>query len=232
MTTAEATEAASAIARISNGVFFSEPEALPRGRHVLSRDEIAAAHRERLMIAATELLAAGGYRSFGIREICAQAGVSRSAFYACFNDKDECIFAAYDRFIEVLITELATRSEGPSTWEELLTSFISAYLDTLEKDFVVARAFQVEMDTLGRPARDRRHAALSGIAAFLRSRRVARRPDGVDDMPLSAYVGVVYAVRQLACDELDRSDRPDLHGLVPELQSWVVRMFEDPEASV
>ena len=49
----------------------------------------------------TELLAAGGYRSFGAREVAARAGVSLSAFYACFENKDECIFSGYDRFIEV-----------------------------------------------------------------------------------------------------------------------------------
>lgn len=99
--------------RIASGLFFSVPDTLPRGRHGLSREQVAAAHRERLMIAATELMAAGGYRGVGVREVCARASVSAAAFYACFPDKEACIYAAYERFIGVLTDRLtATRPKA------------------------------------------------------------------------------------------------------------------------
>ena len=45
---------------VTDGVFFTMPPVLSRGRHDLSRDDVLAIHRERLMIAATELLASEG----------------------------------------------------------------------------------------------------------------------------------------------------------------------------
>jgi AcrR family transcriptional regulator len=86
-----------ALEQVRDGVFFTLPEALPRGRHKLPRDQISAAQHERLLVAVTELLAARGYRGFGIEEIAKRAGVSLGAFYECFGGKDECVFAGYDR---------------------------------------------------------------------------------------------------------------------------------------
>ncbi len=41
-------------------------------------------------------------------------------------------------------------------WAQYVSDVIAAYLSVLEQDLVVARAFQVEMDALGRVARQRR----------------------------------------------------------------------------
>src|SRR6218665_2492848 len=92
--------------RITDGVFFETPPPLPRGRHSVSREDIVAAQRERLLIAAAELIGADGYRSFGIRELCRAASVSQSVFYEHFADKDTCVFAVYQRFIDVIIRRM------------------------------------------------------------------------------------------------------------------------------
>ena len=48
------------------------PEALPRGRHQLTREQVRDAQRERLLAAVTELLAARGYRGFGVGDIASR----------------------------------------------------------------------------------------------------------------------------------------------------------------
>jgi len=137
------------VERISDGVFFSIPATLPRGRHELTRDQVLAVQRERLMIAMTELMATRGYEPIGIRDVAARAGVSSAAFYECFADKRECVFAAYDRFIGVLLERLAQAATLRTTWDGWVLAMIRAYLDTLQQDLVVGRAFQVEMDAVG-----------------------------------------------------------------------------------
>ncbi|BCJ40330.1 hypothetical protein GCM10010168_31890 [Actinoplanes ianthinogenes] len=201
--------------RITSGVVFTTPPSLPRGRHELPREQVVAAQRERMLIAATELLAGAGYRGFGVREICARAAVSRAAFYECFADKDACVYAAYDRFIAVFLERLGA-GDG-------VERFVRAYLATLDSDRVAARAFQVEMDALGRPARRRRRQAVERLAALVRD----RLPGGAT-VPLSACVGAIYALRQIASDALDSDDEPDLMALAPELTTWLTRMVEDP----
>ncbi|GAA4586427.1 AcrR family transcriptional regulator [Actinoplanes octamycinicus] len=201
--------------RIASGVVFTVPPSLPRGRHELPREQVVAAQRERMLIAATELLAGAGYRGFGVREICARAAVSRAAFYECFTDKDACVYAAYDRFIAVFLDRLGTGTG--------VGDFVTSYLSTLTSDRVAARAFQVEMDALGRPARQRRRQAIERLAALVRD----LLPGG-SAVPLSACVGAIYALRQIASDGLDSDDDPDLVALAPELTTWLTRMVEDP----
>ncbi|MEV4278281.1 TetR/AcrR family transcriptional regulator [Actinoplanes xinjiangensis] len=212
--------------QITSGIVFTVPAGLPRGRHALAREQIVDAQRERMLIAATELLAADGYRGFGVREICARAAVSRAVFYACFTDKDACVFAAYDRFIAVFLDRLA--AAGGDDWPGCVRDFVASYLSTLESDLVAARAFGVEMDALGRAARERRRTALTQLAVFVRDLRRRRFPGTGDRVPLSAYLGAIHALRQIAADALDTAPEPDLSALVPELSGWLCRMVEPP----
>ena len=213
-------------ARIVSGVVFTTPPDLPRGRHEMTREQVVAAQRERMLIAATELLAGSGYRGFGVREICARAAVSRAAFYECFAGKDACVFAAYDRFIAVFLYRLAA---GDSTdWPGCVRDFVTSYLTTLQCDLVAARAFGVEMDALGRAARERRRTALTRLAGFVRDLREKRFPGTATAVPLSAYLGAIHALRQIAADALDTEPEPDLIALVPELSAWLCRMLDEP----
>ena len=187
------------------------------------------------MIAATELLAVHGYRASGAREVCERAGVSLSVFYALFEDRDAAIFAAYDRFIEVLLARLAEVTGEERTWQEYVEAVMAAYFDALSADLVVARAFQVEMDSMGRPARERRRNALGGLAAMLRVQHLEVDPSAVARIPEAAYVTGVYGVRQLASDALDReASHHDLNQVLSDLAAvradaidWVTRLFGD-----
>jgi AcrR family transcriptional regulator len=218
-----------AVPVISDGLFFTRPPGLPRGRHLLDRGRVLDAQRERLMIAVTELAAGEGFSSVGVGEIARRARVSRAAFYQCFGSKDDCIFAAYDRFISVLVDRLVAASEGGETWEDTLESVLHAYLGTLADDLVVARAFQVEMDALGRRARAQRRSALSGLADLLKSRRDLLWP-GAEQVPVEAYVGAVYVVRQMASDRLDEVAAPDLLGLIDDVAATVTAMVSGAES--
>lgn len=207
---------------VTDGVFFTSPGALPRGRHELPREQVVTAQRERLMIAATELVAANGCRAVGVREIAAHARISRAAFYECFADKDDCFFSAYDRFIGVLLERLVPAVDVATDWQGTVAAVIDTYLATLGSDLVVARAFQVEMDALGRPARERRRLALTALAELLKTRRDERWP-GAEELPLTAYIGAVYVVRQLSSDLLDAAPAPALGALAQEIEPWVTR---------
>ena len=211
------------IEAVRDGVFFTHPEALPRGRHNLAREQVADAQRERMLAAVTELLAAHGYRGFGVGEIASRAGVSLGTFYECFESKDACVFAGYDRFIEVLLTRMATVDVPDDDMSALTAGLLGSYLETLQQDLVVARAYQVEIDALGPEARDRRRQALTLFAEYIRRR--GGRAEGDEEIPWSAYIGVVYAVRQLASDALDTAADPDLVALGEALQVWISDLF-------
>jgi AcrR family transcriptional regulator len=211
------------IQRVRDGVFFTLPEALPRGRHTLTREQITEAQRERLLAAVTELLAARGYRGFGVAEVAGRAGVSLGTFYECFDSMEACLFAGYDRFIEVLLRKMAAVEVPDDDRPGLVAGLLRAYLETLQQDLVVARAYQVEIDALGPPARTRRRDALTLFATYLRDRVARTTADGRPpaELPWTAYIGVVYAARQLASDALDTAAEPDLAALGSDLEVWI-----------
>lgn len=216
--------------RVNEGVFFRPPVSLPRGRHNLSRDEVLDAQRERLMAAVTELIAAQGFLAVRVGDISARAGVSRAAFYACFETKEQCVFAAYDRFIEVLLGRLGSL-EPTGARDDFLARVLSEYLTTLQQDLVVARAFQVEIDALGAPARSRRRSSLMRFAQFLHAahqRHLAARPE-LRPLSVNALLGLVYAARQITSDALDESEQPDLLALLPDLADWTGVMWNARE---
>ena len=137
---------------IQHGVFFSPVTELPRGRHALDRETVAAAQRERLMAAFTELVAAHGLTAVTVGDVVARANVSRTAFYGSFEDLAACADATYERFIAVLLTRLTQAMDPTSHWHEFTSSAVRTYLETLQDDRVVARAMQLEMDAAGKGA--------------------------------------------------------------------------------
>src|ERR1700730_331257 len=61
-------------AQVREGLFFSTPAVLPRGRHGLPRDQVVAAQRERLMAAMTVLMADLGYEHVRVGDVASEAG--------------------------------------------------------------------------------------------------------------------------------------------------------------
>lgn len=208
---------------IRPGVFFTPRADLPRGRHALDRNAVREAQRERLMAAFAELVAANGLLSVTVGDVVGRARVSRAAFYACFDDLPACADAAYERFISVLLERLAGAMDPTAHWQAFVTSAVRAYLDTLQADPVVARAMQLEMDAAGKVARRRRRLALKQIADVISARheRLREADPTIGPLPYEAHLGVVYAVRQLACDALDDQAEPDLLALVDPAVRWI-----------
>ena len=175
----------------------------------------------------TELMAAHGGSGIGSNEIARHAGVSLAAFYECFTDKEACALAGYDRFIEVLFHAMNAVDVGDKTRSELVCGLIRAYLETLQSDLVVARAYQVEIDSLGAAVRKRRRDSLLLFAHHLWgvSSEDSTAGRGPEELPWSAYIGVIYTTRQLASDALETEEVPDLMALSDELAVWVSDLF-------
>jgi AcrR family transcriptional regulator len=216
------------IPRITPGVFFGAAVALPRGPQALPRADVLAAQRERLMAAISELIAAGGYGRVTIGALASRAKVSRTAFYECYPSKELCAFAAYERFIEVFLGTMAEQAGKAENIADLISAMLDGYFSTLEKDLVVTRAFLLEFDATGAPARKRRRAALKRIAMYVRQMHEEFLASDASLAPLFAdevYVGIVYIARQLACDALDEQREPNLRAIGHTIAPWLLSAF-------
>jgi AcrR family transcriptional regulator len=196
---------------------------LPRGPHGLRPDEVAASQRLRLMAAVTDLVAEHGLAGTTVTELLRTAGVSRATFYALYTDKQACLLAAYDYFIETLLERTALRVAPAGDWQDFVDSVLEGYLGTLEADRGAARAMVVEMEGAGPEARERMRAAYRAVADLLRARyeSLRREDPALAPIPDRLFLGFVLGVRDLVRDAIEtRPDEP-LTDLAPDIRFWL-----------
>lgn len=225
VTSGPAQPAPRTLRRIRDGVFFTAPPELPHGPHGMSREEVVRAQRERAMIAVTELLAVMPLREIGIREIAREAHLSTSAFYRCFTDKDDCLFAAYERFVSELGTRFLQPLGRAESWSAQVAGVVDTFFEALSTDLVTARAYLVEMECAGGEARARRRLAVDTMAQVMKDRRDAFWP-GSEEIPTIAYESAAIAVRFHAARALESgADEEGLRALGRQLTPWITRML-------
>jgi len=147
---------------------------LPAGRHRLSRSFVTRNQRMRILAAMLRVLPRHGYPATTIGHVTKEAGVSRAAFYAQFESKEECFLAAYDLAGEWLCEQVEQAVDADEEWPARVRSGVSAVLRSLAANPALAQLFAVEVLQAGSAARERQQACLARFAVALR----AGRPDG------------------------------------------------------
>ncbi|MFI0482791.1 TetR/AcrR family transcriptional regulator [Actinomadura sp. 9N215] len=123
---------------------------LPRGRHHLTRAQVSASQRERMLQGMTQAVGENGYARTTVADVLKRARVSRETFYEHFPDKQACFLAAYqaaaDRIEGVVIEALAATGEPVMG---RLEQALRAYLRELAADAGAARMFLLEIYAAG-----------------------------------------------------------------------------------
>ncbi|WP_051111608.1 TetR/AcrR family transcriptional regulator [Sciscionella marina] len=122
---------------------------LTRGRHGLSREQVSAVQRARLLDAMARVVAEQGYVKTSVAAVLRRSGVGRETFYELFTDKQDCFLAAYDAVVERLGT--ATRQALGDTGSALerWSRGLASYLNTLAAEPELARTFLIEVYAAG-----------------------------------------------------------------------------------
>lgn len=122
---------------------------LPRGRHGLSREHVAAAQRYRLLETMARAVAEQGYVKTSVATVLRRAGVGRETFYELFSDKQDCFLAAYDAVVELMLTVTSRAFGEEGTALQRWSRGLQAYLDTLAAQPALARTFLIEVYAAG-----------------------------------------------------------------------------------
>ncbi len=134
-----------------------------------------AEQHERILLAARDVFAIRGYASTGIDEIVARARVSRTTFYAFFENKEECLLAVFQLGLERVgarVVQTVTRTAALELSPlERVRAEVRAVAQALAADPAMARILLIEIvgaTPAAEAARTRaRHAAASIIEAQL-----------------------------------------------------------------
>lgn len=164
---------------------------LPRGRHKLTREQVAASQRERLLQGMTQAVGEKGYTRTSVADVLKRARVSRETFYENFADKQACFLAAYEasaeRYLRVVDDALAARDEPVMA---RLEGALRGYLRELAADASAARTFLLEIHAVGPAATALRCRVLDGFIELI---------DGLlaEDERFRALPDPKFAVRML-----------------------------------
>ncbi|MEU8786106.1 TetR/AcrR family transcriptional regulator [Streptomyces sp. NPDC048637] len=209
------------------------PGPLPSGRHRLSREQVVASQRLRMLTATAEAMKDKGYVGTSVAEIIRRAGVSRETFYQQFRSKEDCFIQALDAATKQLAGLLetawqpaagspkATRSVPP---EETFRRLLRLYLQTLTEQSAFARLFLVEVYAAGPEAMAIRMAWQRWFADAIAEIFPVGDEGGADERSFGCEA-LVAAAAHLVTARLVAGDLKGLRGLEDPLVRLAVRLL-------
>lgn len=201
----------------------------PRGRHRLPPEVIARSQRERLLEAAVRVVAEKGYAATTVADLTREAGISRTTFYAMFEDKEACFLAAYDGAVDALVRRVATAYEAEEGWPNRARAGLAALLEALAEEPAVARLALVDVGAAGPTAQRRYRAALQRLTPFFDEGRDFA--PGGRDLPANTSRMAIGAVAGLIADELAEERAEDLPNLLSDVLFATLVPYIGPTAA-
>jgi AcrR family transcriptional regulator len=200
-------------------------EALPRGPHSLSREQVAANQKLRLGIAMMEAVGEKGYVATTVSEVVTRAGVSRKAFYQHFAGKDECFLAAYD-----VIARAARRRVGLAHAEtdgahDRMESAIRALFGAVIETPHALRLAMIDIAALGPPGIERRERGIAEYGRLVHDGLKAAG-DG-EQLPETILRAIVGGFNRVLAMTLRAGRRGRPLEVVPDLVRWA-RSYHPP----
>jgi AcrR family transcriptional regulator len=120
---------------------------LPKGPHDLTRQQVEASQRQRILDASLDVVGAQSYPATTVAHITSAAGVSRTTFYEQFASKQVAFLAAYDEFGKQFLGELDfARGESPA---EVLRDAADRLASLGRTRPLACRAFLLEIHAAG-----------------------------------------------------------------------------------
>lgn len=171
------------------------PAPLPRGRHKLSRDEVIASQRSRLMQAMLDEVAARGYANVTLSGITRRARVARNTFYTLFEDKEDCFLAVCRIRGDELLRRLYETNAGDD-WRAVLAAGMEGYLAYWEENPRFSFAYLVEVSAAGPRAQHESSVLHDHFAALFAdlARRARHEEPSLPPLPARAPLMLVEAV--------------------------------------
>lgn len=190
---------------------------------------IARSQRERALEAAVRIVAEKGYAATTVADITREAGISRTTFYAMFEDKEASFLAAYDGAVDALVRRIAAAYEAEEGWPNQVRAGLAALLEALAAEPDVARLALVDVGAAGPAAQRRYRAALQRLTPFFDEGRDFA--PGGRNLPANTSRMAIGAVAGLIADELAEEHAEDLPNLISDVLFATLVPYIGPAAA-
>jgi len=201
----------------------SELDRLPRGRHGLSREEVATQQRNRILAATVDVVAERGYPETRVVDIIKRAGVSRKTFYELFDDMEECFLQAFDIAAGALlyVTNQGYEQNPDAPWAERVRLGLGNFLQIMADRPNAAKVCIVEVLAAGPKALARRDAVMRQFTSYIEH----GRSETTNELPGMTSLALIGGVYELLYSEILHGATAHLPGRLPDVLYWVIHPF-------
>jgi AcrR family transcriptional regulator len=188
--------------------------------------EVARNQRERLYAAMVAVVAEKGYEATRVADLLELSGVSRSAFYEHFRDKEECLLGALGDFVAPAIGSVVEAGQGQPSEERVRGAF-EKFIAMIVEQAPAARLCFVEIYAAGPRAVEQVDRTADAFQAFV-AETVERMP-GREEMPAEIVRAVMGGLRKIIHTRLYRGEEEQLIELVPQMWDWALSYSPPPQ---
>jgi AcrR family transcriptional regulator len=168
-----------------------------------------------------------GYSEASTESARKAAGVSAAAFEAEFSGKDECLFAAYDRLTERVVTRASAECDHTEPWPERVRVGLESVLQAIAAYPEMAKAMTRAFPGIRPAAYERYVGLLSQFEPFMRE---GREYSGVEEeLPGEVELLAVGAAEAIIFTEVDAGRAGRLPQMMPEILFSILVPFMGPE---
>lgn len=191
----------------------------------LPHDEVARNQRERLYAALVAVVAEKGYEATRVADLLELSGVSRSAFYEHFGDKEDCLLAALGQFVSPAINAAVGRGAASPTEERVRKAFTSLVRMIVDQA-PAARLCFVEIYAAGPRAVEEIDRTADTFQAFV-AETIERIP-GREPLPPELVRALMGGLRKIIHTRLYRGEEEELVDLIPQMWDWALAYSQPP----
>jgi AcrR family transcriptional regulator len=182
------------------------------------REEAERNQRERLFAAMVATVAEKGFEATTVADLVKLSGVSRSAFYRHFEDKQACFLAAVEAIVEPTLDRLRSEDSGSPGIERARQAFESVLKAIVEQP-AAAKMCVVEIYAAGPEGAalvDRIMDSSTDVAAALLEQVPERK-----GIPRDLVRSIVGGIQKVIHKRLYRGQEGELLDLIPQLWDWI-----------
>jgi AcrR family transcriptional regulator len=182
------------------------------------RGEAERNQRERLFAAMVATVAEKGYEATTVADLVQLSGVSRSAFYRHYDDKQACFLAAVEAMVEPALRRIGSDESAPAGVERARRAFESL-MELIVSQPAAAKMCIVEVYAAGPEGAALIDRSLDSATA-LTARLLEQVPER-EGLPIELVRALVGGIQKVIHKRLYRGQEEELLDLVPQLWEWL-----------
>ena len=191
---------------------------LPPGRGT-PREEAERNQRERLFAAMVATVDEKGYEAATVADLVKLSGVSRSAFYRHFDDKEACFLAAIEAMVGPALDRIRGDQSAPAGVDRARRAFESLF-ELIVSQPAAAKMCIVEIYAAGAEGAALLDRSMDAVTALMQ--QLLDQVPERKGMPPELVRAIVGGIQKVIHKRLYRGKEGELMELVPQLWDWLL----------